>query len=408
MSDSGLTGREEFRRGWRILLACFCGVGGGIASISFYTSGIFIVPIEQEFAWSRSTIAAQGVFTVLILVIGSPFIGRLIDKVGVRRVAVFSLVAYALSIFISSYFVVSLWTFYLMAIVTAVVALGSTPLAFTKTITSHFDSARGLALGIALMSTGFVAALAPALLTDYVDQFGWRSGYRGLSFFIISMAVIVWVFIKDDPKKEIQSVEDKQVEKNGEGQLKLYLTDKTFIKLGTIFFLVALAVSGTIIHFIPMLLHLEIDAADAGKLAAVLGVSVMVGRLVTGFLIDRFHAPNVASLLFGLSSIGYIVFLFGGANYAIFAAMAIGISMGAEVDLIGYLVSRYFGLKRYGLIYGALYAIFLVGASISPLLLAILFDTYDSYTQALSLATAALLFASFLCLSLGSFSKSNQ
>lgn len=319
------------------------------------------------------------------------------------KVAVFSLVAYALSVFIASYFVVSLWSFYLIALSTAVVALGSTPLAFTRTITRYFDASRGLALGISLMSTGVVAALAPAILAGYVDEYGWRSGYRCVALFVLSMALIVGLFIKDEEKRNTENIETRRIERSSKITSNNYLTDNTFIKLACIFFLVALSVSGTIVHFIPMLLHLNVGAIEAGKIASVLGISVMLGRLMTGILIDRFHAPTVAATLFGLSSIGYIVFILGGSNYSIFIAIAIGISMGAEVDLISYLVSRYFGLNKYGVIYGSLYAIFLVGASISPLLLAFLFDTNGSYSQALSFATLALVFASLLCMSLRPF-----
>ncbi|MFQ3246787.1 MAG: MFS family permease [Arenicella sp.] len=142
MNNSSLSYTQEFKREWPVLVACFCGVAGGIASISFYTSGIFIIPIEQEFVWSRTAISAQALFGVLLLVIGSPFIGRIIDKIGVRTVAVFSLAAYAACLFAASYFVVSLWSFYLIAIITALVAIGSSPLTFTRVITGWFDSAR--------------------------------------------------------------------------------------------------------------------------------------------------------------------------------------------------------------------------------------------------------------------------
>lgn len=397
----------EFRRGWHVLLACFCGVAGGIASISFYTSGVFIVPLEQEFGWSRTTISAQGLFGVLILVFGSPFLGRLIDKIGVRGVAVVSLTAYAMSIFAASYLVVSLASFYVAAILTALVALGSSPLTFTRVITGWFDSARGLALGISLMGTGLVAALAPPMLTAYVDEFGWRAGYRALSIFVFAMAVMVWIFIKEDPEHEQTDMKKIIASKDKIGLVQL-IKSRVFIQLAGIFFMVAVAVSGVIVHFIPMLVSLEIDAAAAGNIAAVLGVSVMVGRLVAGFLIDRFHAPNVASVLFGMSSLGLLMFLLGGANYSILAAVAIGISMGAEVDLIGYLVSRYFGLSMYGSIYGILYAVFLVGASLSPLLLGYLFDVNGGYTESLILATALLTTASMLCLSLEGFPKSHD
>jgi fucose permease len=166
-----------------------------------------------------------------------------------------------------------------------------------------------------------------------------------LALLVIAMTIVVWVFIKEDPNQSTnQSTLANNTNKQGVS-FRQAVKNRTFAILSTIFFLLALAVSGMIIHFIPMLLNLGVSANQAGKIAAVLSVSLMAGRLVTGFLIDRFYAPRVAAILFGLSSIGLTMFLIGGVQFALVAAVAIGITMGAEVDLIGYLVSRYFGLK---------------------------------------------------------------
>lgn len=402
MSSEALSPRQEFKRGWLVLFACFCGIGAGIASINYYTAGIFIVPIEKEFGWSRAAISAQSMFGVLILVLGSPFLGRLIDKIGVRKVAVQSLACYSISLYVASYLVVSLWSFYLLTIITSLVAIGSSSITFTRVVTVWFDSARGLALGISLMGGGLIAAIAPALLTDYVTEFGWRSGYRALSVVILAATIIVWLFIKDDPDPQNETENQSSLDKTG-FTFDQAIRSRLFFTLAFIFILVALALSGFVVHFIPMLLELGLSADDAGKTAAVMGISVMLGRIVTGFLIDRFHAPKVAAILFAFSAIGFLTFLTGGVEFAVLVAIAVGISMGAEVDLIGYLVSRYFGLKAYGSIYGSLFSIFLIGASTSPLIAGYVFDVTSSYSLVISAAVVALIVAAVLLLTLKPF-----
>jgi len=404
ISSEGLSGSQEFARGWLVLFACFIGIAGGIASTN-YTSGIFIVSIEEEFGWSRAAISAQIVLSVIVLAIASPFVGMLIDRIGIKTVAATSLAGYALGLYGASYWVSSLWSFYAIWIATAVIAAGSSPVTFTRAITGWFNKKRGLALGIALMGTGLVGFVAPLLLTDFVAEHGWRSGYRALGAVIFLSAIIVLFFMKDDPEQSVSNdgeVPSSTGVKPGLSY-KEALTKREFYIMGVMFFFVSLAVSGPIIHFIPMLLDLGLEPAKAGSLTALIGISVMAGRLIAGLLIDHFFAPRIAAILFAIAAIGYLSFLLGGVAFAAFAAIALGASIGAEVDLIGYLVSRYFGLNAYGAIYGMLYAVFLIGAGLSPVVTGFIYDVSGSYNTVFVAATVALSAASILAMTLRAF-----
>ena len=144
-------------------------------------------------------------------------------------------------------------------------------------------------------------------------------------------------------------------------------------------------------------------AAEAGGLAAILGVSVMVGRLLIGFLIDRIFAPYLTAVVFALVGLGCLSLAIGGLDYALVAAIALGFAVGAEVDLIGYYTARCFGLAHYGAIYGLQYSIFIMGAGISPILIGHIWDVTGNYDLGLMLAAALMLPVIVISLTLPKF-----
>jgi len=123
--------------------------------------------------------------------------------------------------------------------------------------------------------------------------------------------------------------------------------------------------------------------SDAAGIQAVLGISVVAGRLIIGFLVDEFFAPRVAAMSLCITLTGIIALAIMGPDVATLAAFAIGFALGAEVDLIGYLTMRYFGLAMYGRLYGALYGAFVVGTGFSPLIIARLQIIGSDYTPAI-------------------------
>lgn len=409
-SPQYLSAGAEFARGWLVLSATFVGIGCGISSLSFYTTGVFMVPLQEEFGWSRSAISGTGIFGVAMLALLSPGIGAVIDKLGIRLVASASLVAYSIGLFANSFLFSSLFFYYGLAIATAFVAAGSSPVTFTRAVTGWFDTARGLALGLALLGAGAASVLAPLLLTQAVESFGWRNAYRLLALVVFLSAIYVLLFLKSDPPIRLFG-QDQAVtnppSNTGLNAKEAYYT-LVFWQMAGVFLLVSLAVSGLIVHFIPLLTDIGMSATEAGRLAAVIGISIMVGRIGVGVLIDRIFAPYVAVALFGLATTGYIAFLLGGPALALAAAIAIGLSMGAEVDLIGYMVSRYFGLKSYGVLYGSLYSVFLLGAGLSPFLAGLVFDFSGSYQLFLIGAICCLGTAALICLTFKSFPDFNE
>lgn len=394
---------NEFKRGWAVLLASFLGIGVSLVSLLYYSAGIWIKPWQEAFNWTRTEIGFGQTLMTLTLVLTAPFAGKIIDRFGLKKISTLSLFLYALSIFAISRMNGELWVYYVLMVILTVTGIAATPLAFTQGVNAWFDKNRGLALGLSLTSTGVAAFFIPKYLTPYVAENGWRAGYFVLFVIVMIVLPIVWLLIKDHPPEaEGRTEEGKKVLQGL--SFKEARQTRTFWSIAAIFLLVSIAVLGLIPSFIPLLQDAGLSPKEAGGYAAIMGASVILGRLLTGFLIDRLFAPYVTATVFTFVALGCLALGLGGIQYALVAAIALGFAIGAEVDLIGYFTARYFGLKNYGTIYGFQYSVFSLGAGISPLLAGYIWDTQGNYNLALIGGAILLMIAVGITLTLPKFS----
>ena len=146
---------------------------------------------------------------------------------------------------------------------------------------------------------------------------------------------------------------------------------------------------------VPLLVAKGLSTPEAVSLATLTGLAVFLGRLVGGYLIDRFWAPAIA-FVFLSAPAAALLLLMGDVSptTTTIAILLIGFGAGVEYDFLAYLVSKYFGMRSYSAAYGALYAFFAAGAGFGPKLIN---DTADSYGWDFTLQTAAIaLFAATL------------
>lgn len=402
LAASTTASTSEFARGWRVLTASFVGVGVSLVSLTYYSAGIWVIPWQEEFGWTRAQIGAAQLISTLTLVASAPLAGKLIDGLGLRPVATTSLILFAAGLFAVSRMSGDLEVFYALVAAYTLVGVAATPLAFTRAVNAWFDRHRGLALGICLTSTGVAGVLLPRFLTPYVAEQGWRAGYIVLVVIVLAAVPIVWAWIRDHPPEVERATADGKPILVG-----LSFADAArsgvFWRLAAVFLLIAIAVCGLIPNFIPLLQDAGLSAAAAGGYGAVVGASVMGGRLITGFLIDRVFAAYVTTVVFLLVAAGCLALGLGGVAFALPAAIALGFAIGAEVDLIGYFTARYFGLRSYGVIYGVQYSAFSIGCGVSPIIAGHIWDRTGGYELALQGAAVLLAAAAALSLTLPRF-----
>ncbi len=147
------------------------------------------------------------------------------------------------------------------------------------------------------------------------------------------------------------------------------------------FMLLAVAIGGVMLQLVPIMLARGVTAAQAAAFPAVLGLALIVGRAFAGFLMDRYFAPYVAAIILLFPIIGVALLASGavGAS-ALVGAAFLGLAAGAELDVIAYLVARYFGTISYARIYGFLYAAWTLGSGTAPVVTSRVYDATGSHS----------------------------
>lgn len=376
----------ELRQGWSTLAGATLGVAVGAAALPFYTAGVFVGSLQHDFGWSRSALSAASFAATLTVVLCAPIAGLAVDRFGVRFPAAFSLAALALG-FAGLGAMSGSFAQYL-AIQVALFAFGvaSTPISFTRSVNERFVAARGLALGLTLSGTGIAAAVAPPVVAAIIAEQGWRAAYFRLATVVALSIPVVLLLLRPTPRSRAPvpgSAPSADAARDTAAPPRLGLSDPRFVRLLGAFFFLALGVSGFVLHLVPMLGDAGMSPAGAAAIQARLGLAVIAGRLVIGVAVDHFFAPRVAALSLCVTVAGIVALALWGTQAAPWSAFAIGFALGAEVDLIGYLTVRYFGLAAYGRLYGLLYGSFILGTGFSPLVIAVLAARFGSYAPAL-------------------------
>lgn len=399
----------EMAQGWQLLIGCTLGIAVGVHSLPFYTTGLFMASLTRDFGWTRTQISVGPTVLVGILAITAPFVGAAVDRFGARRVGIPSLACVVAGFVALSFSSGSLTAFYATFALMALAATGSTTPTWTRLINQAFRQRRGTALGIGLVGSGLVSSLSPILLTSVITSDGWQAAYRWLAAVVATAMLLIFFFTRKPPTPEASIVEASGAivaEQQGVS-MAVALRDPVFWTLFATFVCIAVASSGLIVHFVPLLLDDGVTPAGAAAFASVIGISIIVARLATGALMDVFFAPFVAAALMTASACGFAALAFGGPSYAVAGAIAIGLSFGAEFDFVSYLCARYFGLRAYGRLYGLMYAAVLGGTSSSPLIYGLVRQSYGSYTVMLYIAAAVLLLSACVFLSLRRFELSS-
>ncbi len=389
-----------------MLLASLLGIACGASPLPFNTLGFFIGPLQQEFGWSLRDISLGLTIYGVLGALLAPLFGSLADRHGVRPVALGSLAAFGLVFAGFALVPPSLAAFYGLWVLVGLVGIGSTPVTWSRAVNLWFFRRRGLALGSTLVGTSIAAMLLPPLTVWLIGRFGWRPAFPLLALLPLGLALPVGFALFREPRPDERPQELSAVAREGSPLLAgLTLAEaragrQLWILLASIL-MIAFAYGGAVIHLPRMLEAGGYTPARAAPLMSLLGLSVLLGRIGSGLLLDRFWAPLVMLPLLALPAVACVL-LMGQPPAPATAALAVvllGLSSGAETDLIAYLAGRYFGMAHYGKIYGFLYMGFALATAASPAAYGWVRDATGSYDR--MLATAAVLFVGGALLLLG-------
>ncbi|HTV89062.1 MAG TPA: MFS transporter [Stellaceae bacterium] len=379
--------RRFFANRWWVVVATVLGLIVGAGPINVFAFGVFIKPVTADLHIGRGLLSSGVTLQALLGAIVSPFFGALLDRWGVRRVMIPGIILFALSI--ASFMFLRASPFVVTYLIFAVAGLLSPvqgPIPYSTVTAQWFDRQRGLALGIGMAGVGLGVALMPQLAERLIGAFGWRMAYVGMAAAVLIFALIpVALFVREPPG--MAGAGAVQRDRRNAARLALpgtpfaaAMRSSLFWALGIAFLFDVMAINGTLTHIVPLLRDRHVPLPEAVGALSGAGIALLLGRAGSGWCLDRFRGAYVAIGFFVMPMIG-IALLASGARGIVPAAGAVtlGLGIGAEVDLMAFFVSRYFGLRDYAKVYGLMFALFNVGTGVGPALSGFSFDWFHSY-----------------------------
>ena len=400
------TGRSEIVRRAPLVFAAAIGVACSATALPFYAIGSLTKPLVDAHGWSRSEVQTAILFSVGLGALMSPLVGAMVQRYGARRVAIPGLVGLALAFFLAAGSGSSILLFYLAFASMAVLGAGTSPVSWTRGIAASFEEQRGLALGLVLTGTGICAILIPQLTTALIAGFGVHLAIFVLGLLPVLVALpIAWFWFRPEGINAPEASDAPGTESWGitlSQAVRGYRFWVLFLSIASIY----LAQSGIIANLIPAVTDTGADPQAAANAQSALGISIIVGRILVGYLVDRLWAPGVAAVVTFLPVFACLLLPTSDEYWVIMvSAIIVGVAAGAELDLLAYLSSRYFGIKYYANIYAMFYAALAVAGGVAPFAFAAIFDRTGSYQLAFHIAAVLFGVGSLILLLLGEYPR---
>lgn len=382
--------------GWKILFVCVVGMMFSPGPLMYGTLGVMLLPLQQEYSWGRSELMLALTIFTLSPILVAPFIGRLIDCLGVKKVLIPSIALMGLALALVPSSLHSLNVFYTLTFIAGVASTGAQSIAYVRLLSSWFNKRRGISIGIAASGMGLGYMVMPILTQSLLNITDWQSTYYTLAALVMLISLpLVSFIIRNEPDDRNITVTEKPA------LLGLLASEalrkRNFWLMSAGITIMSAFLTGLLPHIVPLLKDRGLTATMAASAAGFMGLATFFGRILVGYLLDRFFAPYVAILFFSLAALGLGILIDADTiPLQLLAIFLIGLGFGAESDLIGYLVGRYFGLKSFAQIYGYVLAGFLLGAGIGPYMLGLSFEHWGSYQYILAIGCGMSIFSCIL------------
>lgn len=398
------TARLEWRNHWRVVVGSGIGMACGYSAFPFVAS-LFVQPLEQAFGWTRGQQALSHNAN-LVAALLAPFIGALVDARGVRRVLLPAIGIVGLFYAALANLTPSLIHYYAAMSCVVLTGMATTGLSYTRAVTSWFRQSRGLALAVSRLGLAVAGALLPMAIYGAIHRWGYAGGFYTLAGVILLLGwPVSWALVSD---RRGTAEERQQVAAAGWRLWPSLLRNRRVLLMCLAAGLTYGPAIGLLTQMQPLLVSKGVAPATAAGLLSLLAVSTFLGTLITGAIVDRIWAP-VLGFLFTMGPVAGCALLMAlstpGTGVAAVAVVLIGLAQGAEIDLIGYMIARYFGMQAFSAIYGLTVLATGVCSAAGAMVIGQLYDRFGSYNPALGLAAGCFLIASFTYLLLGRYPR---
>ena len=362
--------------GWKVGLAAFAGVMVSFAAIVPYTFSLFLDPLHAAFGWQREPMSNGFAIAAMTVAFFSPGIGMLLDRFPPRRIILPSIVVFACALASLSLLTPNIARFYFTYFLLGVVGNGTAQLAYSRAVLTWFRRRRGMALALILTGSGAGSIVIPQIVQAVIHRYGWRDAYLTLGGIALCGLPLTAMLVRNRPT----STQHNDDELGTGSSVSAVLRNPIFWLLALIVLLPAFGSNGLISHLAAILTQRGVSGQSAASALSMLGATGIVGRLVTGGLLDRFFAPRIAVVMLLVAGAGTLVLAYATSPFTALTGTALlGFSLGSEADITPYLISRYFGRKNFSTLYGLTWTAYAIGGATGPMLMGHLYDQHGSY-----------------------------
>ncbi len=404
----------EFKRAWRIVVLATLGLAINSNSAMLYAFGAMVVPLQQAFGWERADLQTAVSFLFLGAIVGSQAVGWLNLRFGMKRVTLVSLTCLSLGYVLLTRLGPQIWQLYAMFLLLSLASMGTMHVTWTYLVNLWFERNRGLALALVLSGTGLAAMLVPSAVSAVITRWNWQAAFwlmAALPLVLVVPLVLAWM--KEPPRALPTTANpggggaDAAAERPGLS-FKAGLRSGRFWMLNLSLSLIVACIVGMVTSGVPLLRDKGLDATDAARIFGTFGLSLILGRVVVGYLVDRLWAPGVAAVALALPAVGCVLLATAGPGdtvQLVAGVMLVGIGSGAEFDVAAFLMARYFGLRDYGRLFGVHLGLITLASTLAPLLFGQLYRSTGNYDSLLMVCGTIFLFGGLSLLALGRYPR---
>lgn len=383
------------QRGWIVVAICFVALSftfGARSSVSM------VLPIwTQELGWSATQVSTGASLVLVMMALGSPVAGNLMDRFGARIVMACGLLALALGVGATSYVSDATYYYILFGVVGGVGwASVSIPMT-TAAISGYFVKFRGLAIGIGVSGASGGQLPILTLLGIMIAALGWRQSYQILAVVMAAMAVLVLLRFRppiddSEDRTEMPAAPDKDALID---RLRFLFANRTFVLLLGAFSLCGFTTAGVIdVYFIPYAISCGFTLVEGSAAYGVHGLGNLAGVVLFSWMADHVNRPRLLASMFFLRAAAFVLLMFISVDISVmfvFAAI-FGILNFATFPVIANIVATHIGVRIIGLTLGLLFGGHSLGAAIGVVIGGWMFDISARYDFVwwLSVALAAM------------------
>ena len=391
---------EASRNGILTTLGATIGLALGPSVIANLTVTNYIPSIEREFGWSRVDVSFAFTLVAYMIVLMSPLQGFLVDRFGSRRVVLTSIPLFALSLAAIFFTPPNLYVYYLLWAIVPVAGLGLWPLGYLQAVTPWFDRKLGLALGSANAGIGLGSILLPMfVIGPMIAAYTWRHAVLTIAALVLFVSWPVVAYCMREPSAaEVAARRLSAAAKSFGMSLHDAAREPTFWMLNLGFFLLGITATSLVTQQVPLLQDAGWTPAETTRLASTFAFGLLFARVAVGYIIDHIFAPRVLTTVSIGGAVACVLYAVQ-PDLGYVSALLIGCLLGAEFDVLAFLIKRYYGNVAYGRIYGVIFGVFYLGSGIGiwglPKIRELSGNNYDNglYAAAVILFASAILMA---------------